>query len=112
MPEHDFPYLKKIYGYYGKADEVENVHLPNDKHDFGPSKRFPLYRFIAKKFSLDIKRIEDKEGKIDESKVTVEKEPMMYVFGDHGQNLPKDAIMGIDNLRRVFENTPREPLTK
>ena len=112
MPEHDFPYLKKIYGYYGKTDEVENVHLPNDKHDFGPSKRFPLYRFIARKFGLDIKRIEDKDGNIDESKVTVEKEPMMYVFGDHGQNLPKDAVMGIDNLRRVFANTPREPITK
>ena len=112
MPEHDFPYLKKIYGYYGKTDEVENVHLPNDKHDFGPSKRFPLYRFIARKFGLDIKRVEDKDGNIDESKVTVEKEPMMYVFGDHGQNLPKDAVMGIDNLRRVFANTPREPITK
>jgi hypothetical protein len=112
MPEHDFPYLKKIYGYYGKSDLVENVHLPNDKHDFGPSKRFPLYRFVAKNFKLDIKSIEDKNGNIDESKVTVEKEPMMYVFGDHGQNLPADAVKGIDNLRHVFATTPREPFAK
>lgn len=108
MPEHDFPYLKKVYGYYGAADKVENVHLPNEGHDYGPSKRHALYPFVAKYFNLDIRRIEDKNGNIDESKVTIEKEPMMYVFGDHGQNLPKDAIKGIDNLRKVFANTPRE----
>lgn len=108
MPEHDFPYLKKIYGYYGKANLVENVHLPNEGHDYGPSKRNALYKFVAKNFRLDISKIEDKSGNIDESKVTIEKEPLMYVFGDHGQNLPKDAIIGYDNLLRVFANAPRE----
>lgn len=108
MPEHDLPYLKKIYGYYGNAGNVENVHLPNEGHDYGPSKRDALYPFVAKNFHLDIKKIEDKKGKIDESEVTIEKEPMMYVFGDHGQYLPKDAIKGIDNLRKVLANTPRE----
>jgi dienelactone hydrolase len=103
-PQHDFPYLQKMYGYYGKRDFVENVHLPKEGHDFGPSKRYPLYRFVAKHFNLDIKRIEDKDGKIDESKVTIEKEPQMYVFGEHGENLPKDAIHGFDNLQKEFEN--------
>jgi dienelactone hydrolase len=103
-PQHDFPYLQKMYGYYGKRDFVENVHLPKEGHDFGPSKRYPLYRFIAKHFNLDIKKIEDKDGKIDESKVTIEKEPQMYVFGEHGENLPKDAIHGFDNLQQEFEN--------
>ena len=102
MPEHDFPYLQKIYGYYGATDKVENVHLPNDKHDFGPSKRFPLYTFLAKNFHLDIKNIQDKDGKFDESHVTVEKEPMLYVFGDKGEKLPKDAIHGFDQLERVW----------
>jgi hypothetical protein len=108
MPEHDFPYLKKIYGYYGAANEVENVHLPNEGHDYGPSKRNALYRFVAKHFNLDIHKIEDKSGNIDESEVTIEKEPMMYVFGDHGQYLPKDAIKGYANLLHVFATAPRE----
>lgn len=103
-PQHDFPYLQKVYGYYGKRDFIENVHLPKEGHDFGPSKRYPLYRFVAKHFNLDIKRIEDKDGKIDESEVTIEKEPQMYVFGEHGENLPKDAIHGFDNLQKEFEN--------
>ncbi|MES2275523.1 MAG: DUF4974 domain-containing protein [Bacteroidota bacterium] len=102
MPEHDFPYLQKIYGYYGVQNLVENTHLPNDKHDFGPSKRIPLYNFLAKNFHLDMKAVQDKDGKIDESHVTIEKEPAMYVFGDKGEKLPADAIHGFDQLEKVF----------
>lgn len=102
MPEHDFPYLQKIYGYYGAQDMVENTHLPNDKHDFGPSKRIPLYKFLSKTFHLDIKAVQDKDGNIDESHVTVEKELAMYVFGDKGEKLPADAIHGFDQLEKVF----------
>jgi len=101
MPEHDFPYLQKMYGYYGAADNVHNVHLPEEGHDYGPSKRNALYYFVARYFHLDIDKIE-KDGKIDESEVTIEEEPKMYVFGDHGQYLPKDAIHGYDNLVNVF----------
>ncbi len=108
MPEHDFPYLQKMYGYYGKTNLVENVHLPNEGHDYGPSKRNALYKFVAKNFNLDIHKIEDKSGNIDESEVTIEKEPLMYVFGDHGQYLPKDAIHGYENLLHVFATAPRE----
>lgn len=108
MPEHDFPYLQKVYGYYGKSNLVENVHLPNEGHDYGPSKRNALYKFVAKNFKLDISKTEDKSGNIDESEVTIEKEPLMYVFGDHGQNLPKDAIKGYANLLHVFATAPRE----
>ncbi|MFI5157330.1 MAG: acetylxylan esterase [Sphingobacteriales bacterium] len=108
MPEHDFPYLQKMYGYYGKTNLVENVHLPNEGHDYGPSKRNALYKFVAKNFDLVIHKIEDKNGNIDESEVTIEKEPMMYVFGDHGQYLPKDAIHGYQNLLHVFATAPRE----
>jgi dienelactone hydrolase len=102
MPEHDFPYLKKIYGYYGAQDLVENVHLPNDKHDFGTTKRFPLYSFLAKNFHLDLKAIQDKAGNFDESHVTIEKEPAMYVFGDKGEKLPAGAIHGFDQLEKLF----------
>lgn len=101
-PEHDLPYLKKIYGYYGVADKVENVHLPNDKHDFGTTKRFPLYTFLAKYFKLDIKNIQDKNGHFDESHVTVEKEPAMYVFGDKGEKLPAGAIHGFEELEKIW----------
>jgi dienelactone hydrolase len=108
MPQHDFPYLKKIYGYYDAGNSVENVHLPKEGHDYGPSKRDALYPFVAKYFNLDIRKIEDKNGNIDESEVTIEKESLMYVFGDHGQYLPKDAIKGLVNLYKMFSSVQRE----
>jgi len=102
MPEHDFPYLQKIYSYYGATDKVENMHLPNEGHDFGPSKRAALYAFVAKNFHLDLNKTKDSSGNFDDKKVTIEKEPAMYVFGDKGENLPANAIKGFDQLEKVF----------
>lgn len=103
MPEHDFLYLKKMYAWYGKESNVENVHLPNEKHDFGINKRTAVYDFIAKHFKLNLKAIQDAAGKIDESTITVEPEPALYVFGEKGEKLPTHAVKGFDNLEKVFE---------
>ena len=102
MPEHDFPYLQKMYSWYNKKENVVNVHLPNDKHDFGITKRTPLYEFMAKHLSLNIKAIQDASGKIDESKITIEPEKSLFVFGDNGEKLPTHAVKGFENLERVF----------
>jgi sugar phosphate isomerase/epimerase/dienelactone hydrolase len=102
MPEHDFPYLQKMYSWYGKKDDVQNVHLPNDKHDFGITKRTPLYHFMAKYLNLNLKAIQNDSAKIDESKITIEPEQAMYVFGDKGEKLPAHAVHGFDNLEKLF----------
>nr|WP_294905820.1 sugar phosphate isomerase/epimerase family protein [uncultured Lacibacter sp.] len=102
MPEHDFPYLQKMYSWYNKKENVSNVHLPNDKHDFGITKRTPVYEFMAKQLGLNIKAIQDANGKIDESKITIEPEKSLYVFGDNGEKLPAHAVKGFENLERVF----------
>lgn len=108
MPEHDFPYLQKIYGYYGVTNKVENVHLPNEGHDFGPSKRAALYAFVAKNFHLDLNKIKDSSGNFDDQRVTIEKEPAMYVFGDKGEKLPANAIKGFDQLEKVFAQATKK----
>jgi len=102
VPEIEFPYLKKMYSYYGKPDLVENVHLPTEGHDFGINKRIPVYEFIGKHFHCDMKAIKDTAGKIDESKVTIEPESAMFVFGEHGEKLPANAIHGIDELTKLL----------
>ena len=102
MPEHDFLYLQKMYGYYNKTGNVQNVHLPNDKHDFGITKRLPLYDFMAKQLHLNINAIKNDSGSIDESKITIEPEQAMYVFGDKGELLPAHAVKGFENLEKVF----------
>ena len=102
MPEHDFPYLQKVYDWYGSKKMVTNVHLPNDKHDFGLSKRIPVYQFMAQTFGLNLKAIQDANGQIDESGITIEKETALYVFGDKGELLPLKAIKGFDTLEALF----------
>jgi hypothetical protein len=54
---------------------------------------------------LNIRSIEDKNGKIDESKVTIEDEPAMYVFGKDGENLPANAIKSFEELEKVFKSS-------
>ena len=102
MPEHDFPYLQKMYSWYGKKDNVTNVHLPDEKHDFGINKRTAVYRFMAKNLNLNLAAIE-KNGQIDESGITIEKVTEMHVFGDKGEKLPAHAVKGFANLEQVFE---------
>jgi sugar phosphate isomerase/epimerase/dienelactone hydrolase len=102
MPDHDFLYLQKMYGYYNKVDNVTNVHLPNDKHDFGFSKRKPVYEFIAKHFNLPLKNILNTEGNIEDTVITVLPEKTFYTFGDNGERLPANAIKGFENVEKIF----------
>ncbi|TDS10290.1 DUF4974 domain-containing protein [Sphingobacterium paludis] len=104
MPEHDFGYLQKIYGYYGKTTDVANVHLPNDGHDFGYSKRKPVYDFVARYFNLNNKGLKDQAGEYDESGCTIEKKETLYTFGASGENLPANALHGYENLEELFQN--------
>jgi len=102
MPEHDFLYLQKIYSWYGKPENVTNVHLPNDKHDFGFNKRKPLYEFLAKQLQLNLKAVQDQTGNIVDTTIALEPENAFYVFGDKGELLPAHAIHGFENVEKVF----------
>ena len=66
-PVSEYPYLQRVYGFYGAQDKVKNVHLPNERHDFGKNKRQAVYRFFIDTFGLD-------ESQLDETKVTLEDE--------------------------------------
>lgn len=66
-PELEYPYLQRIYGFYGKTENVKNVHLPKEGHDFGPNKRNAVYKFFIETFNLDA-------SKLDENKVAIEDE--------------------------------------
>ncbi|PRD49271.1 alpha/beta hydrolase family protein [Sphingobacterium haloxyli] len=102
MRQHDFPYLQKIYGYYGETELVENVHLPEDGHDFGYSKRKPVYDFISKHFGLNTQRVKNAAGDYDESDCIIEEENALYAFGANGENLPSNAIHGYENLEKLL----------
>ena len=103
VPEIEFPYLRKIYSLYGKQDNVENVHLANEKHDYGYSKRIAMYDFMAKHLGLNINAVKDKSGKIDESKVTIEKYDKLLVFGKNGK-MPDNALKNPDDVWKTISS--------
>lgn len=102
MPEHDLPYLQRMYAMYKADDNIGNVHLPDEKHDFGINKRKAVYAFMGKHLGLDTKAVMDVQGDPDESSVTIEEEKDLFVFGANGELLPKHAVKGFSNLERVF----------
>lgn len=99
VPETEFPFLQKIYGYYGAEQNVANVHLPMEKHDYGPSKRAAVYRFVAERFGLSLAPALDAAGHIDESHVTIERHGPMHVWSDTFP-LPASAPRDIAEIER------------
>jgi hypothetical protein len=86
----EFPYLQHVYRLYDADDQVANAHFPTEEHDYGESKRMAAYPFLAKHLKLDFTRVQNKDGKINESFVVAEEYEEMLVFGpDHPR--PTDA---------------------
>jgi dienelactone hydrolase len=80
VPKVEYPYIKNIYDFYNAEDNVENVHLPNEHHDYGFSKRKPVYKFLAKHLGLNYSKILDENGNVDESFVTLQAVEDLKVF--------------------------------
>jgi dienelactone hydrolase len=80
VPNVEYPYIRDVYALYGAADNLRNVHLPEEGHDYGRSKRLAAYPFLAAHLDLDLSAVEDDRGAIDESFVQVETPEQMLVF--------------------------------
>jgi hypothetical protein len=102
VPEWEYPFLQRIYGYYGAEKNVSNVHLASEGHDYGPSKRQAMYRFVADRFKLDLAGVAKPDGTIDESKVTVEPHEKLHVF-DEAHPLPQNALRSPAAVQQVLE---------
>ncbi|MCH2064478.1 MAG: acetylxylan esterase [Roseibacillus sp.] len=91
-PKVEFPFVQRIYGFYGRKNLVENAHLAKEGHDYGESKRQPMYDFFARHLKLKGGKWKTADGtKMDESKVVLESHQTLQVFtGKHP--LPKHAL--------------------
>ncbi len=90
-PKTEFPYIQHVYNLYEAADKVKNAHFPEEKHDYGTSKRMAMYPFMAKHLGLDITQVTDENGQVDESFVVIEEYEDLLVFGKDNPR-PKDAV--------------------
>ncbi len=96
-PTVELPYLKHVYALYGAENNVENIHFKDEKHDYGPTKRAAVYRFLAKHLRLDLSPMLDSRGDITEKAITIEKKDRMLVFTPMHPR-PSYAIKAIDRI--------------
>lgn len=97
-PNVEFPYIKNVYRLYDAEANVENLHLPDEGHDYGPSKRIGAYKFLAKHLGLSLENITKPDGSIDESFAVVEKQSDMLVFTPKHPRPAKIAKTNVDEL--------------
>lgn len=89
----EYPFMQSVYQLYGKKNLLESVHLANEKHDYGPSKRKAMYAFMAKYVGLDLKAVTDSQGNIDETPAKVLEQKELEVF-NASHPRPANAVMG------------------
>ena len=91
-PTVEFPYIHNVYRLYGKQENVENAHFPNQKHGYQYLKRQAMYPFMVKHLQLDSQGVyEPNQEVFDESTVVIESPKTMSVFNELVP-LPLDAL--------------------
>lgn len=100
-PEIEYPYVQNVYRLYGKENLVENLHLANEGHDYGFSKRKGAYAFLAKHLGLSINKITNAAGEIDESAVTIEAKASLQVFNETYPR-PAYAVVGDEAVSKLL----------
>ena len=105
-PDVEFPYLCRVYGVMGQGDAVENVHLADQGHDFGPNKRAAVYSFLARRLGLDRSRAMITHMDFDESPVRILHRDQLLAITP-GHPLPEDALEGTEEVVARWKSLPR-----
>ncbi|HJO38452.1 MAG: acetylxylan esterase [Vicinamibacterales bacterium] len=97
-PDVEFPYIRNVYRLHDAAGLVDNLHLPDEVHDYGPAKRNGAYAFLAEHLGLSLEAVTAADGTIDERGVAIEPEVTLHVFNaDHP--VPPHVVRTNDDVR-------------
>lgn len=91
-PRVEYPYIQRIYSLYNVEHKLENVHLPGEMHDYGPSKRAAACLFFAHHLKLDAEKL-PYDYRFDDGFVTILSREELCVFST-GHPLPGNALQG------------------
>ncbi len=103
-PTVEYPYIRNIYRMYGKEDNVENFHIPDEGHSYGYTKRSGMYPFMARHLGLNLDAVSKPDGTVNESTVTIEAPWEMHVF-DMVNPLPLTAVRNNDDAWKGLKPT-------
>ncbi|MDQ8179409.1 family 78 glycoside hydrolase catalytic domain [Pelagicoccus sp. SDUM812005] len=101
-PEVEYPFLQRIYSLYGAQEQVSNVHLPDEGHNYGPNKRKAMYPFFAEAFGLDLSAILNGGGEIEEAGIVVETPDRLRVFNE-AHRVPVGALRSAEAVGRALD---------
>lgn len=102
FPGVEFPYIWKVYRLFGEEKNVENAHLPFDKHDYGYSKRAPVYEFFARHFALQRIGVNPMGGADPPEGIPIEKHESLLAFGaEHPR--PATALQGVEAIKAALK---------
>ncbi len=91
-PRIEFPYIQQVYALYDKENRVENVHLPLEKHDYGPSKRAAAYNFLGHHLGLRMGALPYDKGYREDFVTILDRNQLQVLDKEH--TLPADALQG------------------
>ncbi len=101
VPGVEFPYIWNVYRLLGAEKNVENFHLPNEQHDYGFSKREPVYRFFARHLGLDLSAVEVSPDRTPPERLVIEPPERLAVF-DEAHPRPAGAVEGAEAIARAL----------
>jgi hypothetical protein len=102
-PEVEYPFIRRTYSFYNAEGNVENVHFPDGKHDYGFEKRKPVYRFLSEHMGLNLNAITGADGNIDESKSVLENPELMLAFSTKNP-FPSNALKGYAAIEKELKS--------
>ncbi|MDH4089194.1 MAG: acetylxylan esterase [Cyclobacteriaceae bacterium] len=99
-PRVEFPYIQKVYNAYQAGDKVRNVHLPNEGHDYGPSKRAAVYAFFSKYLQLNDGDVSYNGGYKEDFPTFLTKDELNVFSVDHP--FPPSSLQGDEAVMRYL----------
>ncbi len=95
FPNFGFPFIRNIYQIRKAASHSQNLHLENEKHDFGLSKRNAVYQFFAEHLNFKVTPEDLKQ-------IVIETPEQMSVFNSTHPH-PVTAARGDKEVTQAFE---------
>lgn len=104
-PEVEFPYLQSVYNVFGKNKPIENVHLAEEQHNYGPSKRIAAYDFLAKHLGLSKNTVQE-NGQYKEDEIQLLDQEILEIYKTYpqpeGMLQGDQAIMDFLNINKIL----------
>ena len=100
-PRVEYPYIQRVYALYNAEHKAENVHLPGEMHDYGPSKRAAAYLFFAHHLKLETEKLPYIYG-FEENFITIMPTGDLKVFTVDNP-LPANALKGNNEIIKYLK---------